>query len=515
MPGKQLLSQRTAGVLLHPTSLPGRHGCGDMGLWAYRFVDFLSQARQHWWQMLPIGPIGPGNAPYSSPSAFAGNPLLICLDRLVEDDLLEPDDVPALPTAREVRVAYASVIRYRMQRLAKAFTTFTHAATARQQTALARFCERHDEWLDDYALYETLKQLHGGRAWTDWPRPLALRQKRALAQVRKDHAERIAQVKFIQYVFDRQWDELKTYCEQNGVALFGDIPIFVNHDSADVWAHRKLFRLDQCGRPTVVSGCPPDFLNKNGQLWGHPLYDWKQHQRSGFAWWIARFRETARRFHAMRVDHFLGFHRCWTIPARARTARRGTWTPSPGAALLSAVRKALRGLEIVAEDLGAVTPEAIALRDRFGLPGMRILQNAFGDGARYDQPHNWPRACVGYTGTHDTPTTVQWFQALPRRGDRHRGRDGLLERERVLRYLGTDGIQIQWELIRLLYSSVANTVIVPMQDLLGLDRHGRMNIPGTPHGNWQWRARSTAFTATLSDRLADLVDTYERDRTGD
>jgi 4-alpha-glucanotransferase len=510
MPRRFHLKQRSAGVLLHPTSLPGRHGSGDLGLWAYRFIDFLAAARQHWWQMLPIEPIGAGHSPYSATSAFGGNPLLICLDRLVEDDLLDRADVPALSTTRPDKVPFPAVIRYRQKRLGKAHQTFVADASALQRRAFEQFCQAQSGWLDDYAVFAAAKRVYGDKAWLDWPDDLRLRRARGLASFSREHAGLIDFAKFTQYLFERQWVDLKSYAEQANVGLVGDIPIFVSHDSADVWAHCDLFQLDRRGRAKVVSGYPPDALAKTGQLWGHPLYDWKQHGRQRFSWWIDRFRNASRRFHASRIDHFLGFHRCWTIPARARTAASGVWTPSPGRKLFSTVARKLGRLEIVAEDLGLVTPEAAALREATGFPGMRVLQQAFGDGARYDQPHNWPRDCVAYCGTHDTNTTVGWFKSLPRSGDRRRGGDGLLDRERALRYLGTDGTQIHWEMTQLLYGSVANTVIVPMQDLLGRDERARMNVPGKPTGNWGWRMKRESLSANLADRMADLVDTYER-----
>lgn len=510
MPKQFHLNQRSAGILLHPTSLPGRHGAGDLGLGAYRFIDFLAAAKQHWWQMLPVGPIGAGFSPYSSPSGFAGNPLLICLDRLVEDELLDRADVPALPTSRPDRVPFAAVIRYRLKRLRKAHRAFVSDASARQRQAYDRFCLTQADWLDDYALYEAANRVFGGKSWLDWPDDLRLRRSRGLMRFARDYAGEVDFARFTQFLFEQQWFDLKAYAEQANVGLIGDVPIFVSHDSADVWVHRELFQLDRRGRPTVVSGYPPDALAKTGQLWGHPIYDWKRHARTRYAWWIDRFRATYRRFHAARIDHFLGFEHFWVVPAGAKTAAGGTWKPTPGQALLTAIRRKLGKLEIIAEDLGIVTPKATALREANGLPGLRVIQQGFGSG-RYDQPHNWPRDCVGCTGTHDMNTIVGWFKNLPRQGSRHRGADGLLDRERALRYAGTDGTQIHWEMIRLLYMSVANAVIVQMQDVLGLDERSRTNVPGKPSGNWVWRMKRGALSATLADRLADLVDTYERE----
>ena len=510
-PTRFRLDERTCGLLFHPTCLPGPHGSGDLGPAAYRFVDFLVTAGQRWWQMLPLGPVGPGNSPYSSPSAFAGSPLLISLERLVEERLLTADDLEPVRNFSAERVRYGPVIRYRTARLRKAFSAFQRQG-GHKQAAFERFCVEQREWLEDYALFCALRHAGRGAAWTSWERDLRLRRTAALRRARRELREQIAYERFVQYLFACQWAALKNHCARRGVGLIGDLPIFVAHDSSDVWTHRELFLLDAAGRPQVVSGVPPDKFSRTGQLWGHPLYRWERHEATGWRWWLARLRHTLAQFDAVRIDHFLGFNRCWAVPGRARTARRGGWLKSPGAALFSAVANTLGPVQIIAEDLGVITREALALRDRFGFPGMRLLQFAFGDDAesRYHQPHNAPRRSVVYPGTHDNHTALGWFRALRRARRKRKGKDGLTEQQRVLRYLGTDGRQIHWDLIRLAYMSPANLAIIPVQDLLGLDDRARMNTPATTRGNWSWRLPPGRLTATIARRLRDLADTHER-----
>ncbi len=502
------LNQRTAGILLHPTSLPGPHGSGDLGLAACRFADFIAAADHRWWQMLPIGPIGAGNSPYSSVSAFAAGWHLINLDRLVEDKLLLSEDVEPLHSSRMDKVHYPSALRYRRQRLRRAFERFQ--GSRRKRTDYERFCETNRDWLDDYTLFRAFKGVYKNTAWTQWDRDIASRKAAALRAARRELREEIEYEQFLQYLFDRQWFALKRYCNRLGLSLIGDLPIFVSHDSCDVWANQSLYLLDKRGNPTVVSGVPPDYFSKTGQLWGHPLYRWKRHAKTGYAWWVARFANILGRFDVIRIDHFLGFNRLWNVSARAKTALRGVWTRTPGDEIFAAIKKALGSLPIIAEDLGLLVPDAAALRDRWGLPGMRVLQFAFdGDAkARYDQPHRYPCNSVAYTGTHDNNTTVGWFQSLPKRGGK--GPDGLTIRERALRYTGTGGKKIHEDFIRLLYASAANTAIIPMQDALGLNARARMNFPSTARGNWEWRMRPVAASDKLAAHLRELAESYER-----
>jgi len=510
------LKQRAAGVLVHPLSLPGPHGCGDLGRPARELVDFLASAKQRWWQMLPIGPPGRGNSPYSAHSAFAGNPLLVSLELLANEGLLERRELAPAPEFSANRGVYPAVWRYRMERLRWAFERFSAAAT--DQCAFRQFCRSQRHWLEDYALYAALRHLQGGRAWLDWMEEVRLRRSRGVVKARAELAREIAFEKFVQFKFAQQWAALRAYARQRGVGLLGDMPIFVALDSADVWAHRELFCLDSAGRPLVVSGVPPDYFNRNGQLWGHPHYRWPRHAATGFAWWVARFRQAFAFFDAVRVDHFLGFHRLWEVPAQAATARHGRWTRTPGRALLRAVTGALGPVQIIAEDLGAVTPQALALRDEFGFPGMRVLQFAFGDdgpGSRYHQPHSYPRNCAVYPGTHDNETAVGWFTnlraAAKKKARRQSGRRVAdTPYERVLRYTGTSGGDINWDLIRIASMSVADLAIVPVQDLLGLGNEARVNFPGRRKGNWEWRLQPGALTDKLAERLRQMTETYGR-----
>jgi 4-alpha-glucanotransferase len=501
-----ILNQRTAGILLHPTCLPGPHGSGDFGPAAYGFVDFLEAVGQRWWQVLPLGPIGYGNSPYSTSSSFAGGSHLISLELLVQDGLLDASELEPVNGLKASRVNYAAVLSFRTNRLRKAFDVFR--GRRRGRASYERFRERHRDWLEDYALYSALKQAHDLCSWVDWEADLALRKPTALRRARRTLRQDIEYECFLQYVFDRQWSQLKRYCNERGVGLMGDLPILANHDSCDVWANQSLYHLDRRGQPTVVSGVPPDYFSTTGQLWGHPLYRWKEHARTGYAWWVRRFGHLLRHFDAIRIDHFLGFNRLWNVPAGAKTAIKGRWTRSPGDEIFAAARKALGTLPIIAEDLGLLIREAAELRMRWGFPGMRILQFAFEEGINYDQPHRYPRNCVAYTGTHDNNTTVGWFRSLPRRG--HRQAQDLNERQRTLRYINSSGRQIHWDFIRAVYASVANIAIIPMQDALGLGEEARMNYPSTTEGNWEWRMPAGALNDVRASRLLELADTYER-----
>jgi 4-alpha-glucanotransferase len=506
------LDQRGSGLLLHPTSLPGPHGGGDIGDEALRFADFLASAGQRWWQMLPVNPPSapPGNCPYSSTSAFAGSPWLISLDRLAAEGLLERTDVQPSNGFNGSAAANLALGRaFREARLRKAFDAFV--ATARRRNDYDRFiefCADQRQWLDDFALYCALKDAHHGAAWTEWSRDLRMRHADALRQARQSMAAGVRFHQFVQFVFQTQWASLKSYCNARDIGLIGDIPIFVAHDSADVWAHRDLFLLDESGQPTTVSGYPPDAFNSDGQKWGHPHYNWEMHEKTGFKWWIARFRRTLQQFDAARIDHFLGFDRAWHIPGRARTARRGRWIAAPGDRLFAAVREALGPAQIIAEDLGKLTAPAAALRDKFRFPGMRVMQFGFGDGGEYHLPHAFARRCVAYTGTHDNQTIAGWHAALRRRAPK--GAAHRQELRKLKRYLELDGQAIHWPMIRAAMMSAADTVIFPVQDLLGLGDEARMNIPGTANGNWGWRLRWGQLTDDVAARLRDLAHLYGR-----
>ncbi len=505
------LSRRASGVLLHPTSLPGPHGSGDIGACARRFVDFLAEAGQRWWQMLPAAPPGYGNSPYSAQSAFAGNPLLIDLGALARHGLIDATalerDAQDLP--RE-RVDFARMQRVRETHLEAAFAASRREAGPR--AGFEAFCERSRGWLDDFALFHALKRAHGDVEWTRWEFEYRTRVPAALERARARFADAIVRVKFEQHLFDEQWRALRAYAHERGVGLIGDVPIFVAHDSADVWRYPELFRLDDNGIPTVIAGVPPDYFSKTGQRWGNPLYRWRRLKRTGYAWWVERMKVTLGRFDAIRLDHFIGFHRYWEIPADEPTAIVGRWMKGPGKDLFRILKAQLGALPLIAEDLGVVTPAVKALRDRFDLPGIRVLQFAFGNDpcAPDFLPHNYPRRCVVYTGTHDNDTTVGWFTEPG--GERSTRTQAQVEREReaAMRYLGSDGRQIHWDMIRMALLSVADLAIFPVQDLLGLGTDARMNTPGTSAGNWEWRVEKDALTHDLAARLRGLTETYGR-----
>jgi 4-alpha-glucanotransferase len=464
------LSTRSSGILLHPTSLPSEFGSGDLGPKAFQFADSLAKAGMRWWQMLPTARPGPEPefSPYSSHSAFAGSPWLISPELLFQDGLLSRRDLDGARIPVKGRIDFARMEKVRAKLLKTAF-----ANAGRWMGRQAKFVQKNSAWLDDYSLYAAIRESRG-EPWIRWPAELRLREPAALAAARETLAEQIAFQEFIQFFFDRQWTVFKKYCNQKGIGLIGDVPIFVSHDSADVWANRELFMLDSRGRPTVVSGFPADPFSPLGQLWGHPHYRWAAHVEQKFDWWIKRFALTLGQFDAVRIDHFLGFYRLWTVPASAKNAVRGKWMRVPGDQLFAALREKLGKPPIIAEDLGSPIPAQLALRDKYGFPGMRILQFAFGDG-EYHRPHEFPRHCVAYTGTHDNPTIVGWFETLKKQ-----------ERTCAIEYVGRSSEQ-HWNFIRALFTSVAQTVIIPVQDALGLGRQHRMNVPGVPSGNWGWR----------------------------
>lgn len=488
------LSERAAGALLHPTSLPGAHGCGDAGPQAHAFARWLRGAGQRWWQMLPVGPVGYGNSPYSALSAFAGEPLLISLDRLAAEGLLPLGALRDAPRFDAARVDHAAARAWRASRLRIAFEAF-HRRTS-DHPAFEIFCAENAAWLDDYALYAAVKHARRERPWTDWEPDLRARDPAALDRARHALREEIEQQRFEQFAFFRHWRALRDECALLGVGLIGDLPIFVAHDSADVWAHRELFFLDEQGQPTVVAGVPPDYFSATGQRWGNPLYRWEALERTGFRFWLQRFARAFQLFDAIRLDHFIGFTRYWEIDAREPTAQNGRWVPAPGARLFEALGPA----ELIAEDLGAVTPAVTALRDRFHFPGITLLQFAFGTDPQAPTflPHNHARSSVAYTGTHDNDTTAGWFAKL-----------SAGERKAALSYLGTSGRDIAWEMIRSVWSSVASLAIAPVQDLLSLGSEARMNHPGTAQGNWEWRLRELPSSA-VQERLGELTRTYGR-----
>jgi 4-alpha-glucanotransferase len=490
---------RASGILLHPTSLPGPLGIGSLGAEAFAFVDFLARAGQSVWQVLPLGPTGYGDSPYSAFSAFAGNPLMVCLERLIEAGDLDATDLTgvALP---EGKAHFGFVHGFKGRLLQKAARRFREAATDERQSAFAEFCAREAYWLNDYAIFRALRQQFGEQSWNRWPAEIRHRKEAALRHWGEKLSEHIYHEKYAQFVFFEQWFALKEYANSRGVRILGDIPIFVAFDSADVWANPHLFQLDARGNPTRVAGVPPDYFSKTGQRWGNPLYCWDRMANDGFSWWLARFRWNLTQTDMVRIDHFRGFEACWSVPAEEETAVNGHWEPVPGADLFQALTDALGESPIVAEDLGLITPEVEALRDRFGFPGMKVLQFAFGSEADNPYlPHNFQRNCVVYSGTHDNDTTVGWWQSL----DRH-------NREEVRTYLGHSGREMPWDLIRLAMSSVADLCVFPLQDVLALDSGARLNTPGSSDGNWAWRFGPGALTKEQEKSLLEMSRLYGR-----
>jgi 4-alpha-glucanotransferase len=503
---------RASGILLHLTSLPGRFGIGDLGREAYQFADFLAGTGQRLWQILPLGPTGYGNSPYQCLSVFAGNPLLISLERLVEDKFLEPVDLEYGPPFSRDRVDYDSAIKFKMPLLKKSFEVFQRKAASSEREQFQVFCQRNTSWLETYSLFMALKEAHGFAAWNTWEKDIRRRQPESLERWSKKLDHEICRHKYQQYQFFKQWSELKTYCNERGIRIVGDMPIFIALDSAEVWSHPEMFYLDSGGKPTVISGVPPDYFSKTGQLWGNPLYRWDVIAKDGYAWWIERFRATHSLVDIIRLDHFRGFEKYWEVPGMDTTAMNGRWVSGPGVELFKALQKVLGTLPIIAEDLGVITPAVDALRDQLGFPGMRVLQFAFGSDPKANEykPHNYPRNCAVYTGTHDNNTTVGWFRGSRMEGANQSKEEKKSERQSALKYLGTDGHEINWDFIRLALMSVADTAIIPMQDVLGLGSEARMNLPGATEGNWCWRFAPDMLTEEIKDRLKELTALYGR-----
>ena len=485
---------RAAGVLLHPTSLPGALGIGDLGPDAHRFLDVMAEAGLKIWQMLPLGPTGYGDSPYQCFSAFAGNPLLIHLPG--EDDTHFPPHT----------VEFEHVIPYKRARLREVLTAYT--TDARYDA----FVAANQEWLPDYALFMALKEAHDGVEWTRWEPGAARRDPVALAQWRETLAATITRYQVEQFFFFTQFFALKHAAQERGIELMGDLPIYVAGDSADVWANPSLFRLDAHGKQLVQAGVPPDYFSATGQCWGNPIYDWDALKQTGYAWWVQRMRAAFQLFDSVRLDHFRGFEAYWEVPGSAVTAEKGVWVKGPGAELFAAIEQALGQLPIVAENLGLITPEVEALREQFGFPGMSILQFAFGgDGQAHEfKPHNFPRRRVAYTGTHDNDTTIGWWGSTGEADSTRTSDEVTREKQYALSYLGTDGSEMNWTLIRVGLASVANTVLIPMQDILGTGSDTRMNTPGRSSGNWAFRFSWDQLTPAMITRLRTMVDVYDR-----
>jgi 4-alpha-glucanotransferase len=485
---------RSSGILLHPTSLPGPYGIGDLGPRAGQWLDDLAASQCSLWQVLPLSPTGYADSPYQCFSTFAGNAYLISPDLLVEDGLLSHDDLADHPEFPVDEVEYGPVISWKLSLLDTAFGRFENGGFQDLHNEMEAFRMSNRDWLDDFALFMALKDLYNLRPWTEWPAPLRDRDQLQMQKARTSYAKEVTRHVFRQFLFFRQWNRLRNHARELGIQIIGDLPIFVAHDSADVWANRHLFSIDDDGHPTVVAGVPPDYFSKTGQLWGNPLYRWDVHAESGFAWWLARFRAIFKLVDIVRVDHFRGFVDYWEIPSGAETAVEGRWLPGPGAPFLQIIIDELGDLPIIAEDLGKINPEVYVLRDQFELPGMKILQFAFDDDTENEfLPHHYPENCVVYTGTHDNDTNLGWWTSA--------GDD---EREFARTYLDVTGEDISWDLIREAWNSRAVVAITPLQDILNLPTTARMNFPGTLGGNWSWRMREGAFSPQLQEKVATL-----------
>lgn len=488
---------RSSGILLHPTSFPSRFGIGDLGLEAYRFIDFLKESHQQYWQVLPLGPTGYGNSPYMCYSAMAGNPLLISPEKLLEEGLLAEEDFANLPGFSVEKVDFEQVVPIKIRLLKKACENFRTNATPIQHKEFEGFCDSKAYWLDNYALFMALKDANNGASWNTWEPEFVKREPEALAQVESRLNEDIFYYKFVQFQFFRQWSDLKNYANMRGIDIIGDIPIYVAHDSADVWAHPDIFCLDEeTGEVAQMAGVPPDYFSATGQLWGNPVYNWEQLQKQDFKWWVQRFEAMLDYVDIIRIDHFRGFEAYWSVPKGEETAINGQWVEAPGDAFFEAIRQKLGKLPVLAEDLGVITPGVEALRDKYEFPGMKILQFAFGsDPANPFLPFNYSRNAVVYTGTHDNDTTIGWFNTA---------NDN--EKQNLWLYLGCISPEgVHWDLIRLALSSIANQAIIPLQDILGLGNEARMNFPSIAEGNWEWRYQTGALRDELGDRLKVLT----------
>ena len=491
---------RSSGILLHPTSLPSPFGIGDLGPEAYKFVDFLVEAGQSLWQVLPLAPTGYGDSPYASYSAFAGNTLLISPERLVDEGLLNQSDLEERPVGP---VDYGAAHQLKADLLARAYERFSKTNKTNLRSEFESFQQQQSYWLEDYALFRALKDEHGGVAWTEWG-PIAGARERLKSQIEAHE--------FSQFLFFRQWSALRQYCHERGIKIIGDFPIFLAHDSADVWINPEQFKLDSTGKPLVVAGVPPDYFSSTGQFWGNPLYNWERMQADGFKWWIERVRAMFALVDIARADHFRGFAACWEIPAGETTAENGKWVSTPGRELFNSIRRSLGELPIIAEDLGVITDDVVALRDDLGFPGMRVLQFGFGGDPKesVDLPHNYVRNVVAYTGTHDNDTAVGWFNSVANEGSIRTAKQIDEQRQFCLQYLNTNGEEIHWDFVRAVWASVAERAISPLQDVLGLGSEARMNLPNSTEGNWSWRFKTGDLTSGIALRLRDLNRLYGR-----
>lgn len=495
--------ERSAGILLHPTSLPGRYGIGDLGNEAYNFVNFLEACGQKLWQVFPLGPTGYGDSPYQTFSAFAGNPLLISPQSLAEDGLLTAQDLENVPSFDPHRIDYGRAIDYKNSLLKKAYEKFKADSKAIKKEFTA-FCKTHKDWLDDYALFMAVKDYHGGKVWSQWDKKIAFRKEGAVEEWTEKLSDQVQYVKFIQYEFFKQWKALKSYAQQKGIKIIGDLPIFIAYDSVDLWANKSLFTVDDKGKLKTVAGVPPDYFSETGQLWGNPLYKWKEMEKDEYAWWRKRFSNLLELVDIIRIDHFRGFDAFWEIPGDAPTAVTGRWVKGPGEKFFNTVFKHLGKLPIIAEDLGVITKSVEHLRDTFEFPGIKILQFAFGmEMENKFLPHNYPRNCVVHTGSHDNDTTRSYFE----KAKEDHSNDIYEFAQRYLNYYGDD---ITPQLVRVAYASVADMAVIPMQDILNLGNEARMNFPGTLGGNWSWRFTWDQVHHQMPSELKQMTILYDR-----
>jgi 4-alpha-glucanotransferase len=494
---------RLSGVLLHVTSLPSYGGVGDFGPAAYEFVDFMAAAKQRLWQVLPLGPTGYGSSPYSALSAFAGNPVLISLERLVQDGWIGAERIEGLP-GHDGPADFGAAATRKIPPIEEAAANFLDRAGDETRARFQSFCQNNISWLPDYAMFNVLRRRFGYRSWIDWPEEYAQRKHDALTSALTEHGRELAIEQAIQFFFDEQWGALRAYCRERDIRILGDVAIFVNYDSADVWTHPELFELDEERRMIRVSGVPPDYFSATGQRWGNPLYRWGELRERGFDWWVARIRRTLVLYDMVRLDHFRGFEAYWSIAAEEETAVNGQWVKAPGHELFQRLKEVFGELPFIAEDLGLITPEVDELREHFGMPGMRILQFGFSDrGAHLYLPHEYVPNSVAYTGTHDNNTTLGWWK------------EGATAEERAhvqtyLQPIEHDG-EVVWAMIRAAARSVANVCIFPMQDILHLGSEARMNTPAEGSGNWTWRYRRNALHPDFATKLAALMEMTDRD----
>jgi 4-alpha-glucanotransferase len=497
-----MMNTRAAGILLHPTSLPGKYGIGDLGENAYKFVDFLKKSGQSLWQVFPLGPTGYGDSPYQCFSAFAGNPLLISPDLLKSKGLLSDDELDNVPFFDPTNIDFGEVIKFKTGLLQKAYANFKNNGSELGESS-AQFFADNKNWLNDYSLFMAAKSFHGGVQWTEWSEDIALRKPGAVEEWTKKLEDEINYQKFLQFLFNEQWQNLKKYASENDVKIIGDLPIFIAYDSSDCWASKDLFSVDEKGKLKTVAGVPPDYFSETGQLWGNPLYRWDAMEKNDFKWWRRRFENLFKMVDIVRIDHFRGFDAFWEIPGDAETAINGKWIKAPGKKLFNSVKKHLGKLPIIAEDLGVITKSVAELRDEFEFPGIKIMQFAFGEGGdKKFLPHNHIKNCIVHTGSHDNDTTKGFF-------DKAKVNDPEIYNwtQNYLNYYGDD---ICDAMIKTVYASVANTVVIPMQDVLNLGGEARMNFPGKLGGNWGWRFTWDQISEDLEKRYLYLVDVYER-----